>query len=96
MAMKIEFDPVKSDRNDKERGLPFNLVEKFEWESALFAENCRKAYPERRFEVVGFIDDRLHVVLFAFIHNGIRIISFGKANKREEKRYEKAKNRIDR
>jgi uncharacterized protein len=94
--MKIEFDPVKSDKNAKERGLPFNLVEKFEWESALFSEDCRKAYPERRFEAIGFIDDRLHVVLIAFVYGGVRVIRFRKANKREEKRYEKAKNRFDR
>jgi uncharacterized DUF497 family protein len=89
--MKIEFDPVKSEKNSVERGLPFNMIDAFEWASALMAEDIRKVYPERRFEAIGFIDGRLHVVLFAFMHDRIRVISFRKANKREIARYEKAK-----
>jgi len=49
----------------------------------------RKNYPERRFVAVSHLDDRLHVLCFSETDLGIRVISFRKANKREEKDYEK-------
>ncbi|MBS0349815.1 MAG: BrnT family toxin [Proteobacteria bacterium] len=38
---------------------------------------------------VGFLGNRLHVLCFTPRKNGVRIISFRKANAREVKRYEK-------
>jgi uncharacterized DUF497 family protein len=87
--MQFEFDPIKSQKNADERQLPFDLVDGFDWDAAIVVEDTRKAYPERRFEAVGHIGERLHVVVFAAIQGGIRVISFRKANAREEKRYEK-------
>lgn len=89
--MKIEFDPVKSQKNSDERLLPFNLVEELDWDAVIVVEDTRKAYPERRFEAIGPIGERLHVVVFTAITGGIRVISFRKANAREEKRYEKSR-----
>ena len=89
--MKIEFDPAKSTKNARERGLPFQLVERFDWEHAMFSEDTRFPYPESRFTALGFIGARLHVVCFTPISEGLRIISFRKANKREIRRYEKEK-----
>jgi len=86
--MRIEFDPIKSQKNADERQLPFDLVGGLDWDSSVVVEDTRKAYPERRFEAVGPIGTRLHVVVFAAIHGGIRVISFRKANKREERHYE--------
>jgi hypothetical protein len=34
--VKIEFDPAKSEKNARLRGLPFHLVEEFVWETAIF------------------------------------------------------------
>jgi uncharacterized DUF497 family protein len=87
--MRIEFDPVKSQKNADERQLPFDLVDGFDWDAAMVVEDTRKAYPERRFEAVGPVGERLHVVVLAAIADGLRVISFRKANAREEKRYEK-------
>ena len=87
--MKIEFDPAKSEKNEEERGLPFSRAGEFYWDTALIAEDLRKLYSERRFEGIGYIEDRLHVVVFAKIAGGIRVISFRKANGREEVRYAK-------
>jgi len=39
------------------------------------------------------IRDRLHVLCFTPVVNGIRVISFRKANKREIKDYEQARTR---
>ena len=85
--MKIEFDDAKSRRNARDRGLPFGRAAEFEWETALIAEDTRKRYTERRFEAIGYIGQRLYVMVFADISGGVRIISFRKANRREEIRY---------
>lgn len=89
--MKIKFDPAKSERNARERGLPFETVEDFEWESAVMSEDARFPYPETRFNALGFIGRRLHVVCFTAIDGGVRVISFRKANAREVRKYEKEK-----
>ncbi len=86
--MKIEYDPPKNDRNVARRGLPFSRVAELDWDSGVFEEDTRFPYPERRFVVLGFIGERLHVVCFTPIEGGIRVISFRKANKREVRRYE--------
>jgi uncharacterized DUF497 family protein len=87
--MKIEFDPVRSDKNDKERGLPFDMAEAFEWATAVYLADSRRAYGEDRIRAFGFIDDRVHALVFKPIPGGVRIISLRKANMREVGRYEK-------
>ncbi len=88
--MRIDFDPDKSAKNERERGLPFTVAERFDWEGALYAEDTRHDYPERRFVALGRIGQRVHVVCFTPIADGVRIISFRKANAREVRRYEQA------
>lgn len=87
--MKIEFDTKKSDKNNHERGLSFDRVVEFDWETALYVEDVRNSYPERRFIAMGYLEERLHVICFTPIQDGVRIISFRKANLREMRRYEK-------
>lgn len=88
--MNIDFDPTKNDRNIRERGLSFERAGDFDFAAAVVREDVRKAYPERRFIALGFLDGRLHVLCFTPIADGIRVISFRKANRREEKDYEQA------
>lgn len=85
------FDPVKSERNARERGLPFDRVADFRWEGAVLSEDVRYAYPERRFVALGYLGDRLHVLCFTPLAEGIRVISFRKANEREVRRYAEQK-----
>ena len=87
--MLIDFDPVKSLRNEQERGLPFEKVEVFDWSRTIIWEDTRKPYTEKRSLGLGLLENRLHVVCFSLIKNGIRVISLRKANERERKRYEK-------
>lgn len=89
--MCIEFDPVKSETNARERGLPFDLVMEFEWDGAVFSADERFAYPEARFLALGFLAGRLHAVIFTGITGGIRMISFRKANAKEVRSYEQEK-----
>ncbi len=87
--MKIDFDPEKSKKNVRERDLSFEKSSEFDWENALYTEDGRRLYPERRFIAMGYLGMRLHVICFTPIDGGVRIISFRKANSREVKRYEK-------
>ena len=87
--MKIEFDPVKSERNTKLRSLSFDRVVDFDWEDAVIIPDTRKTYPEGRFVAVGYLNCRLHILCFTPIKDGIRVISFRKANRREALRHEK-------
>jgi len=89
--VKIEFNPVKSAKNARERGLPFELVELFVWETCLTEDDLRFSYPEPRRVSVGYIGARLHVVCHTPIEGGIRVISFRKANDREKRKYEEEK-----
>ena len=86
--MIIEFDDEKSRYNVTSRDLPFSRVIEFDWSTAKVMEDTRFNYPEKRYVATGLIGDRAHVVCFTPIQDGIRVISFRKANKREVKYYE--------
>jgi uncharacterized DUF497 family protein len=59
----------------------------FQWDFSLDTEDLRKNYKERRFISYGFIDNRLHVLVWTLRNRIVRPISLRKANKREEKKY---------
>jgi uncharacterized protein len=82
--VKIEFDPAKSARNAKERRLPFG-------DTAHTIEDQRQSYGETRYLAYAPMQGRLHVVCFCIRGDVFRIISFPKANRREEKFYAEEK-----
>ncbi len=84
--MYTSFDPDKNTRNIRERNLSFERVLE---ESVYVREDLRKNYPERRFVATGCLAARLHIVCFSPLDNGIRVISFRKANTREVFEYER-------
>ena len=85
--MRISYDPSKNARNLAERGLPFDRVTELDWKSAVAREDLRKDYGERRLQILGLIDDRLHAAVVTIRGETLHVISFRKANKREVKRY---------
>jgi uncharacterized DUF497 family protein len=85
----IEFDLAKSEKNARERGLPFELVDEFDWDTALIIEDMRRDYGEPRFRAFGFIGARLHALVYSPREGGLRVISLRKANRREGRNYEK-------
>jgi len=88
---KLEFDPLKSARNARERGLPFERAADFEWGHAVIVADTRREYGEARLVATGVLDGRLHVLCFVRILDGIRVISLRRANRREVLEYEQAK-----
>lgn len=85
--MKITYDPIKNQRNINERHLSFDDVADLDWETAKVWQDVRNEYPEIRYIAVGYLDARLHVLCFTETNDGIRVISFRKANAREQKSY---------
>jgi len=61
--MACTFDPDKSARNVANRGLPFDLVERLEWETALVVEDIRKDYGETRLQVLALMQGCLYAVV---------------------------------
>jgi uncharacterized protein len=88
--MEYDFGPTKNQRNLEKHGMSLEAGKEFEWDTAIVWEDARKAYPERRFEAVGYIGNRLHVLVFCLPSNQLRVISLRKANQREVKHYAKA------
>ena len=89
--MKITYDPKKSAKNVAERGLSFDLAADLDWTEAIFDEDTRKDYGERRFCVLAPLDDRLHAAAITLRGEAIHVISFRKANSREVTQYAKIK-----
>ncbi|TAN55006.1 MAG: BrnT family toxin [Rhodospirillales bacterium] len=89
--MKILFDPAKSARNATERNLPFERAADFEFGTALVDVDERHDYGEVRYVALGFLGGRLHVLCFCKVPGGIRVISLRRANRREIKSYEQAR-----
>ena len=86
--MELEFEPAKNEAKISNRGLSFELVNEFDFATAVFWFDTRKVYPEVRISALGLVAGRVHSLVFTETANGIRVISFRKANKREVKRYE--------
>jgi hypothetical protein len=86
--MIFAWDEKKSQKNARERGLPFEMTKMMDFQTAIFKEDTRKDYGEQRYIVYGLIGNRLHALCFTPIPGGIRVFSLRKANKREIKSYE--------
>ena len=87
--MRIEFDPAKSASNASKRGLPFELTAELDWSAASVRPDERRDYGEDRFVALVPMSGRLYVVCYCIRGDARRIISFRKANKREERTYAK-------
>jgi len=85
---------AKNERNIEERGISFALAAEFDWTTALVLRSDRAG--ETRYMAMGEIEGRLHVLVYTKRGQTLRIISLRRASKREVKRYEKTKSRIDR
>lgn len=75
--------------NIRERGLPL-LAARVMFNPAMqVREDTRKTYPEPRFIGYNTVDGRMMVVVFCVPADGhVHIISFRKANDREQKKFE--------
>ncbi len=86
--MKIEFDPAKSERNVQGRGLSFDLVADFDFESAQITEDARRNYGEVRYRAIGRMGGVIAVVVFTMREDSLRVISLRLAGRKERMKYE--------
>jgi uncharacterized DUF497 family protein len=89
--MALTFDSAKNERNTAERGLSFEQVADLEWDTALLAEDTRRDYGETRIRVFALLEGRLHIAVVSPRGNDLRVISFRKANRKEERLYDSEK-----
>jgi len=64
-------------------------VAELDFLSATFLIDERQDYGEQRQIAIGYLDGRLHFLCFVQIPDGIRVVSFRKANNREARKYDK-------
>ena len=87
--MKFTCNPIKNEINIRDRSLPLLTAQVMFNSRLVVREDTRKAYPERRFIGYNTIDGRLMVVVFCVsAADHIHIISFRKANRREQAKFE--------
>lgn len=86
--MEITYDRSKNLFNINNRNLSFEEVVNFDFETANYTIDRRKNYGEIRRCAIGYLENRLHALVFTETRNGIRVISFRKANIREVRNYE--------
>jgi uncharacterized protein len=85
--MKIDYDPVKRALTLSARGLDMaDSADVFANHLLTIADN-RKDYGEDRFITVGYLSDRMVVVIWTQRGETRRIISLRKANEREQEAY---------
>ena len=88
--MKYEWHAGKAAANLAKHGAAFDLVEAFDWETALIIADMRREYGETRFTALGLIGKRLHTLTYTQRGAHIRVISLRKCNVRERKAYEES------
>lgn len=85
--MKIAFDPVKRAIALQDRGVDFLDAALVFDDPSITINDARFDYPEERFQTFGFIKNRLFIVVWTPIEDGIRVISMRKCNEREQKAF---------
>ncbi len=86
--MPYEWDEKKRAANLARHNVDFFTATDFEWDTALETIDNRFNYGEERWVALGYIGKRLHILVYAFRAETIRIISLRRANKREKEYYE--------
>jgi uncharacterized DUF497 family protein len=87
--MKLEFDQAKREKTHIERGLDFVRAAEVFAGVHLTGQNTRQSYAEDRMITVGFLDQRLVVLVWTLRGEARRIISMRKANEREKAFYDR-------
>ena len=89
LHMEFTCDPTKNETNIRDRSLPLLAARAMFNSEMVVREDTRRVYPERRLIGYATLAGRLMVVVFCQPSDErIHIISFRKANPREQKKFE--------
>lgn len=89
-TVNVLFDPIKRQQTLEQRGLDFARAGEVFAGPHLTAPDNRRDYGEERNITLGYLDNRLVVVVWTHRENARRIISMRKANEREIERHAKS------
>ena len=85
--MVVEFDAAKRDATLEVRGLDMARAGEVFAGATLTVEDDRQDYGEGRFITIGFLDERMVILVWTPRNGARRIISMRKANEREQALY---------
>jgi uncharacterized DUF497 family protein len=85
--MEFEFDPAKSNANNKKHGIDF-LVAQALWDDPDFIEIPLRTIDEPRFLVIGKILEKHWSAIITYRSERVRIISVRRSRKEEVEIYE--------
>ena len=88
--MDFEWDDAKDAANLKKHGLDFDAAARVFRDSWAIDEEDFSAVGEQRFKRIGMVAGRIVVVIYTFRGEAIRIISARKAERHEQRQYDKA------
>ncbi len=89
--MEFDWNPAKCTKNIAERGIDFaDTLVAFIDPTRKVVEDNRKNYGETRYNMLAKVEGRIFHITFTERGKVIWIISARKANKREQRRYEKS------
>jgi uncharacterized DUF497 family protein len=84
----FSWDEPKRIANLAKHGVDFVAVEDFDFETAVTTPDDRRDYGEVREIAIGFIGERLHVLVCSRRLGAVRVISLRRANRKEAAAYE--------
>jgi uncharacterized DUF497 family protein len=87
--VKITFDPAKRQAALNERGLNFADALFVFAGPTITVQDTRRDYGEVRFQTVGFLADRMVMVVWTPRNEARHVISMRKCNDREKANYQK-------
>jgi uncharacterized DUF497 family protein len=82
-----EWDEAKRAANVAAHKIDFTAVYNFEWDDAVIDIDDREDYGELREIGIGFIGNRLYVVIFTRRADRIRVISLRRAENKDKEKY---------
>jgi uncharacterized DUF497 family protein len=84
---RYEWNEAKKAENLVSHGVDFNAVHDFDWNLAIVHPDTRFSYGEDRYIAHAPVDGRLYALVYTVRDGVTRIISFRKANRREQAAY---------
>jgi uncharacterized DUF497 family protein len=87
----IEFDAKRDRRNLAKHGVSLAKAEQFDWGLAHILMDTRFDYGEARFQALGPIGERLFMLVYTPVKDGVRAISLRAATSEEKRRWRRQK-----
>lgn len=88
--MEFEFDPAKDEANRFKHGLRLSFGRRvFDDPLHIIVASHRSVDGEDRFKALGMVENRLHIAVFVWRDDKIRLISVRRSNSSEQRDYDR-------